>query len=103
MNFIVIPAVKLLAIQLTIPDINRDVMLAAMKVGNHANSSWDVGLAGASGITIANLTAIVTNPVKMPATMKGIGYCAKFREYKLNVCVNISPTESSLWEFFVFH
>ena len=70
-NFIVIPVVKLLAIQLTIPDRNKDVTVAIMKVGNHANSCCDVGLQGASGITMANLTAMVTNPVKIPATKKG--------------------------------
>jgi hypothetical protein len=72
-NFVVIPVVKLLTIQLTIPDKNRDVTVAVRKVGNHANNSWDVGLAGASGTTIANLTTIVTNPVKIPATKKGTG------------------------------
>lgn len=73
MNFVVIPDVKLLAIQLTIPDRNRDVKLASIKVGNHANSSWDVGLEGASGITMANLTIMVTNPVKILAIKKGTG------------------------------
>lgn len=72
-NFVVIPDVKLLAIQLTIPDRNRDVKLASIKVGNHANSSWDVGLEGASGITMANLTIMVTNPVKILAIKKGTG------------------------------
>jgi len=72
-NFVVIPVVKLLAIQLTIPDKNRDVTVAVRNVGNHANSSWDVGLVGTSGITMTNLTAIVTNPVKIPATKKGTG------------------------------
>jgi hypothetical protein len=72
-NFVVIPVVKLLAIQLTIPDRNRDVMLADMKDGNHANSSWDEGLEGASGITMNNLTSMVTNPVKIAATKKGTG------------------------------
>jgi hypothetical protein len=62
-----------LTIQLTIPDKNRDVTVAARKVGNHANNSWEVGLVGDSGITMANLTAKVTNPVKSPATKKGTG------------------------------
>ena len=73
MNFIVIPVVKLLVIQLTIPDKNRDVALATMKVGNHADNSWDVGLEGAPRITMTNLKIIVTNPVIMPATKKGTG------------------------------
>jgi hypothetical protein len=72
-NFIVIPVVKLLVIMLTIPDKNRDVMLAVMKVGNHATSNEDVGLAGASGITMIKFTIIVANPVKMAATRKGTG------------------------------
>ncbi len=72
-NFIVIPDVKLLVIQLTIPDKNRDVMLAVMKVGNHATSNEDVGLEGASGITMTKFTIIVTNPVNMAAIKKGTG------------------------------
>lgn len=81
-NFIVIPVVTLLAIQLTIPDKNKDVTLAARKVGNHANSCCDVGFTGSAGITMAALTAMVTNPVKIPAAKKGITYCAKFLEYR---------------------
>jgi hypothetical protein len=72
-NFVVIPVVKLLAIQQTVPDKNADVTFAVRKVGNHTNSSWDMALAGTSGITMTNLTAIVTNPVKIPATKKGTG------------------------------
>jgi hypothetical protein len=64
----------LLAIQLTIPDKNTDVTVAVRKIGNHANISCDVGCNGAAGITIADLTAIVTNPVKIPAAKKGIKY-----------------------------
>ena len=98
-DFIVIPVVMLLAIQLTIPDKNMDVTVAVRKVGNHANSCCDVGCPGAAGITMADVTAIVTNPVKIPAAKKGIKYCTKFREYKLKVCDNISPIESSRWRF----
>ena len=84
-NFIVIPVEMLLAIQLTIPDKNMDVTVAVKKVGNHSNSCCDVGCNGASGMTTADLTTIVTNPVTIPATKKGIMYCTKFREYKLKV------------------
>ena len=84
-NFTVIPVVKLLTIQLTIPDRNRTVTVAVKKAGKYANSCCDVGFTGATGITIADLTAMVTNPVRIPAARKGIKYCAKFREYKLNV------------------
>lgn len=48
-------------------------------------------------MTTADLTNIVTNPITIPAAKNGIKYCTKFREYKLKVCINISPTESSLW------
>ena len=72
-NFIVIPVVKLSTIQLTIPDKNRDVALATMKVGNHADNSWDVGIEDAPGITMTNLTIIVTTPVIIPAIKKGTG------------------------------
>ena len=73
-NFIVIPAVMLEVIQPTIPDIDKDVKVAATKVGNHANSCCDVGCTGAAGMTMADLTAIVTNPVKIPAAKNGIKY-----------------------------
>jgi hypothetical protein len=95
-NFIVIPVVTALTIQLTIPDKNKDVTVAVRKVGNHANSCCVVGCAGVAGMIMVDLTAMVTNPVKIPAAKKGIKYCVKFREYMLKVCVNISPTESSL-------
>jgi hypothetical protein len=55
-----------------------------------------VACTGAAGMTMADLTAIVTNPVKIPTAKKGIKYCTKFLEYKLKVCDNISPMESSL-------
>ena len=98
-NLIVIPVVMLFAIQLTIPDKNRDATVAVRKVGNHANSCCDVGWTGAAGMIMVDLTAIVTNPVRIPAAKNGIKYCTKFREYNLKVCVNISPMESSLVRF----
>ena len=58
-----------------------------------------MGCTGVAGMIMVDLTATVTNPVTIPATKKGIKYFTKFREYKLNVCVNISPMESSLWGF----
>lgn len=95
-DFIVMPIVKALVIQLTIPDKNREVKDAAMKAGNHASSCCGVGSVGAAGMIMTEFTAMVTNPVKTPKAKKGIKYCTKFREYKLKVCVNISPMESSL-------
>ena len=71
-NFMVIPVEMLLAIQLTIPDKNMDVTVAVKKIGNHANSCCEVGCTGAVGMTMAELTAIVTNPVKIPTAKKGI-------------------------------
>ena len=47
-NLIVIPVVMLFAIQLTIPDKNRDATVAVRKVGNHANSCCNVGWTGAA-------------------------------------------------------
>ena len=73
-NFVVIPVVKLLAIQPTIPIKNIDVAVAVMKAGNHAKSCCGVGSVGAAGITMADLTTMVTNPVKIPAAKKGIMY-----------------------------
>ena len=93
-NFMVIPVAMLLAIQLTIPDKNMDV-----KVAIRFANSCDVERNDAAGMTMTDLTTIVTNPVKIPATKKGIKYCTKFREYKLKVCVKISPMESSCWRF----
>ena len=66
-NFIVIPVVKLLVIQPTIPERNRDVILAAMKVGNHVNNSWlkTLVLMLVVGIIIAivnGVVAIITTP-----------------------------------------
>jgi hypothetical protein len=87
----VIPVVMLLAIQLTIPDNNRDVTVAI----RFASSCCDVACTGLSGMTMADVKAIVTNPVKIPAAKKGIKYCTKFREYKVKVCDNISPMDSS--------
>lgn len=90
-NFMVIPVVMLLAIQLTIPDNNRTVKVSIM----FASSCCDVAFKGLVGMTMADVTAIVTNPVRIPAAKKGIKYWTKFREYKLKVCDNISPMESS--------
>jgi hypothetical protein len=98
-NFMVIPVVMLLAIQLTIPDKNIDVKVAVRKVGNHANSCCVVGCVGVAGMVMVDCTAIVTNPVRIPAAKKGIKYWTKFREYKLKVCDNISPMESSRRRF----
>jgi hypothetical protein len=78
-----------------------NVTVAVKKVGNHANSCCDVASTGLAGMIMADVTTIVTNPVKIPAAKKGIKYFTKFREYKLKVCVNISPMESSLWRFFL--
>ncbi len=85
MNFIVIPVVKALATQLTIPDKNRDVKVAVRKVGNHANSCCVVGCIGVTGMIMADCTTIVARPVRIPAAQKGIKYCTKFRLYKLKV------------------
>jgi len=98
-NFIATPAVMLEVIQPTIPDRDKDVKVAITKVGNHVKSCCDVGCTGAAGITTTNLTNTVTNPVSIPAAKNGIKYCKRFREYKLKVCDNISPMESSLWRF----
>ena len=69
-NFMVIPVVMLLAIQLTIPGKNIDVKVAI----RFANSCCDVECKGIAGMTMADFTAIVTNPVKIPAARKGIKY-----------------------------